>query len=107
MRVMNAQNDSNITTLIDEAGGVDKLETLQDHENQEIYERAVRIIEKYFGADEDASESENLAPAVSATQNVFSFGVPTAAASSGKLAAEEATPNSNALALSAAYQFRF
>jgi len=45
--------------LIDDAEGVDKLETLQQHNNTEIYEKSVSILEKYFGAEE---ESENVTP---------------------------------------------
>ena len=52
------------------AGGMDKIEQLQAHEQQEIYEKAMKIIEQYFGyADEDQS----LAPQVQG-QN-FGFGV--------------------------------
>jgi importin subunit alpha-1 len=36
----------NYMHFIDEAEGVDKLELLQEHENQEVYDKAVRIIEK-------------------------------------------------------------
>lgn len=32
---------------------MDDLENLQTHQNHEIYEQAVKIIEKYFGQDED------------------------------------------------------
>ena len=60
------------TTLIDEAEGVDKLELLQEHENEDVYQRAVKILETYFGGEEE-QESENLAPQNS-TGNAFSFG---------------------------------
>jgi importin subunit alpha-1 len=61
------------TTLIDEAEGVDKLELLQEHENEDVYNRAVKILESYFGGEEE-DESENLAPQ-SSTSNSFSFGI--------------------------------
>lgn len=32
---------------------MDDLENLQTHQNHEIYEQSVKIIEKYFGQDED------------------------------------------------------
>lgn len=65
-------------TLIDEAGGIDNLESLQEHENAEVYAKSVKLIETYFGG-EDAGESENIAPAVvtDATGNsMYSFGIP-------------------------------
>mmetsp|Transcript_36856 Transcript_36856/g.68525 ORF Transcript_36856/g.68525 Transcript_36856/m.68525 type:complete len:529 (+) Transcript_36856:37-1623(+) len=58
--------------LIDESEGVDKLELLQEHENEDVYNRAVKILETYFGGEED-DESENLAPQ-SSTSNSFAFG---------------------------------
>lgn len=58
--------------LVDEAGGVDHLELLQEHENTGVYERAVRIIETFFGGEEEGDVGENLAP--SAGENGFEFG---------------------------------
>ena len=49
--------------LVEEAGGVDALETLQEHSNNDIYEKAVSIIETYFGVV-DGDEDENVAPAI-------------------------------------------
>ncbi|KAL0348616.1 UNVERIFIED_CONTAM: Importin subunit alpha-1b [Sesamum angustifolium] len=34
--------------LIDEAGGLEKIENLQSHDNNEIYEKAVKILETYW-----------------------------------------------------------
>ncbi|XP_070506378.1 importin subunit alpha [Chironomus tepperi] len=47
-------------TLLEEIGAVDKLEGLQQHENQDIYEKAYSIIDTYFS--EDAQEDAELAP---------------------------------------------
>jgi HEAT repeat protein len=38
---------------VEECGGLDKLEQLQNHEHNEINEKAVRILENYFSAEED------------------------------------------------------
>ena len=34
--------------MIDECQGIDKLEKLQEHKQQSVYEAAVEIIEKFF-----------------------------------------------------------
>lgn len=34
--------------LIEEVGGLDHLETLQNHTSQKVYEMAYTIVEKYF-----------------------------------------------------------
>jgi len=54
----------------DEAEGIDRLEALQEHHNEEIYQKAISMLEKYFG--EDGDEDENLLPNVA--NGGFSFG---------------------------------
>lgn len=39
--------------LIDDAEGSEKIENLQTHDNNEIYERAVKILETYWLEEED------------------------------------------------------
>lgn len=39
---------------VEEADGVDYLEDLQDHQNSEIYDKAVHIIERYFGLEDES-----------------------------------------------------
>ena len=50
------------TQLIDEAEGLDKIEELQNHSHEDIYDKAVLILETYF--DVEDGEAENLAPEV-------------------------------------------
>lgn len=70
-----AQSGNNIFQHVSETfyacGGVDILEKLQQHENSNIYERALGIIETYFPDDEDDVETE-IAP--TGFQNQFQFG---------------------------------
>ncbi|OUC41305.1 Armadillo/beta-catenin-like repeat protein [Trichinella nativa] len=42
-----------ITQQIEDCGGLDHIETLQTHENEEIYKLAYEILDKYFTDDDD------------------------------------------------------
>jgi len=55
--------------FVQEAGGLDKIDLLQRHENMEIYDKAIKILEMYFEI-EDEEESEITANA----EGQFSFG---------------------------------
>ena len=57
--------------FVDECDGLDRIEKLQEHENLEVYEKAVALLENYFGVEE--GEDENLVPVVSG--DAFSFGL--------------------------------
>lgn len=59
-------------TMVDEAEGLDKIEELQNHSNEDIYEKAVTLLENYF--DVEDGEVENLAPAVDASAGTYAFG---------------------------------
>lgn len=63
----NGQNP--YTTFVDEAEGLDKLEQMQTHQNEDVYKKAMHILETYFGIDEE--EDEAIAP--EATQQGFVF----------------------------------
>ncbi|KAI3885493.1 hypothetical protein MKX03_030569 [Papaver bracteatum] len=58
--------------MIDECEGLDKVENLQSHDNNEIYEKAVKILERYWIEDED--EEQNLQDGGDGTQQGFDFG---------------------------------
>lgn len=54
--------------------GLDKIEFLQSHENQEIYQKAFDLIEHYFGVEDDST----LPPQVDENQQQFIFQQPEA-----------------------------
>lgn len=55
-------------SVLEECGGLDKIEYLQSHDNQEVYQKAFEIIDKWFGPDE---EDSNINPSVDGGQFVF------------------------------------
>lgn len=56
--------------LIDECGGLDALENLQMHNDQEIYELAARLLTQFF---EDEEEQEDVEIAAETASSPFSF----------------------------------
>uniref|UniRef100_A0A674MZC1 Importin subunit alpha n=1 Tax=Takifugu rubripes TaxID=31033 RepID=A0A674MZC1_TAKRU len=57
-------------SLIEEAYGLDKIEFLQSHDNQEIYQKAFDLIEHYFGVED---EDSSIAPQVDQANQQFLF----------------------------------
>jgi importin subunit alpha-2 len=57
---------------VEECFGLDKIEYLQEHENEEIYHKAYEIIETYFREDQKEDEDHHLAP--DSTNEHFTFG---------------------------------
>lgn len=47
----------NLCLSIEEMGGLDKLEALQNHENEEIYKKAFVIIDSYFSSDDNTDNA--------------------------------------------------
>lgn len=60
--------------LVDECDGLDAIEQLQEHSNDDVYKKAISIIERYFGVEEEGDE--NVLPGVS-NDGQFVFGLPT------------------------------
>ncbi|KXN66774.1 putative importin alpha subunit [Conidiobolus coronatus NRRL 28638] len=57
--------------LIEECGGMDKINQLQMHENMDIYRKAYNIVDKYFG--EEAEEDTGIAPEVNLETGEYTF----------------------------------
>lgn len=60
--LMGANGTNPYANMVDEAEGLDKIEDLQNHEQEEIYDKAANILEAFF--DIEDGEVENLAPQV-------------------------------------------
>jgi hypothetical protein len=60
-----------ITSQIEECNGLDKIEELQSHRNEEIYKLAFEIIDKYFSEEDNEEVPTN----ISENQNTYTFNV--------------------------------
>lgn len=73
----NAQDERTLQyfcTLVEQCDGLTKLEALQDDANEQIYNRAVRILQTYFGAEEDGIDGQELPAVQPVPQGGFNFG---------------------------------
>lgn len=67
---MGTTSDVNLyAQMIDDAEGLEKIENLQSHDNNDIYEKAVKILETYWLEEEDETLPPGAAP-----QQAFQFG---------------------------------
>ncbi|KAK3696128.1 hypothetical protein RRG08_061902, partial [Elysia crispata] len=63
-----------ICVILEECQGLDKIELLQNHQNMQVYKKALDIIEKFFSGEESDGE---LAPKGDASSNQYQFNAAT------------------------------
>lgn len=61
-----------VAMMIEECGGLDRIENLQTHENEAIYQKALQIIESFF--PDEGAEDEGVAPKTA--EDGFEFSQP-------------------------------
>jgi len=63
--------------MIEECEGLDKIEDLQNHENEEVYKKALELIENFFNDEKDEQADGD------ANGEAFTFSQPTASSNNG------------------------
>merc|ERR1711972_986223 len=61
--------DNPFGLLVEQAEGLQKIETLQEDPNEDVYQKAMKILENYFPLEDDAEIADD-----AAANNQFQFG---------------------------------
>uniref|UniRef100_A0A4W5KWH7 Importin subunit alpha n=1 Tax=Hucho hucho TaxID=62062 RepID=A0A4W5KWH7_9TELE len=67
--IMAGDEASTVTEIIEECGGLEKIENLQQHENEDIYKLAFEIIDQYFSGDDVSYKSHTQSRASSHSEH--------------------------------------
>lgn len=70
MHFIDENGENKFALMLEMCGGVDKLEALQTHKNNQVYERALRLLENYFNLD--TAEQDTLLGAIQASESTNS-----------------------------------
>jgi importin subunit alpha-1 len=84
----------NLVTIVIDCNGLQLIEDLQNHENQNIYQRAVKVLETYLGA-EDEEDGVIIAPEVMSGGQTYGFGGPPGGGPSSSSFQFGGTPSNN------------
>ncbi|KAF4323608.1 hypothetical protein BBO99_00001971 [Phytophthora kernoviae] len=68
-----AESENRMARYIEEADGIELIQNLQFHQEEEIYEKSVHIIREYFDGEDD--EDFDIAPDMDFASQQFSFGM--------------------------------
>lgn len=77
-----------MATYIMECGGMERIEQLQMHDNNNIYNKALKLLERYFGVEDE--EDNGIAPVEAEGAQQFAFGQPAQAAADATFGAQPA-----------------
>jgi importin subunit alpha-6/7 len=75
--------------IVENAGGVDTIEELQNHDNEDIYNKAIAIIEEYFDGEENDEEDSNIPNSATTTTKTLGMPAPAFSFSAGPTAATQ------------------
>jgi len=64
--------ENKFAMMVEEHDGLDILEELQRHENEEVYDKSVRILQEFFESEED--DGMGMDPAIDQNNGQFAFG---------------------------------
>ncbi|CAM9855081.1 unnamed protein product [Ectocarpus fasciculatus] len=80
------QEINQMATYIMECGGMERIEQLQMHDNNNIYNKALKLLERYFGVEDE--EDNGIAPLEAEGAQQFAFGQPTQAGTDATFGAQ-------------------
>jgi len=67
------EGENQFATMLENVGGIDAIEALQQHPNEYIYEQAYNVLEKYFQDEDDFSLPSNATAGAQAADGKFNF----------------------------------
>jgi hypothetical protein len=78
LKLGSAKGHSEFSQMIQDCEGVERMESLQEHKSNDVYQKVVQLLETYYCEDEETVD-QNMAPPAVVSGNgssTFSFGAP-------------------------------